>query len=325
MKRLARLLAVPAAAVAAAALGAAPAALATAPGPNGQIAFRRFFDDAHRTGAIFVVNPDGTGQHQVTHPPAGAVDAQFEPPSFAPHAAKLVFTRSKRNDESLWTVDLATGTERRLTPAGSHGYGHAVYSPSGRLIAFGHARGPLAHNTLRVSLEIMAADGTRGRGLVDLGRAADLGRIAWSPDGTRIVYEVARSGGRGAHALFVLPSRGGRPQRITGWQNVEFNTLDWSPDGARLLVQRKPLRVDFGGDYYTLRPDGTDLRRLTQFGPEATTGAAGWSPDGTSIVFANAGIGGNDDLYVMHADGSAITPLTRTPTWESAPAWGPAR
>lgn len=64
---------------------------------------------------------------------------------------------------------------------------------------------------------------------------------------------------------------------------------------------------------------------MTQFGPEATTGAAGWSPDGTSIVFANAGIGGNDDLYVMHADGSAITPLTRTPTWESAPAWGPAR
>jgi TolB protein len=135
------------------------------------------------------------------------------------------------------------------------------------------------------------------------------------------VYEVARSSGK--HALFVIAARGGRSHRVGPWRNAEFNTLDWSPDGSRLLTQLKPLEGNFGGDYYTLRPDGSGMRRLTRFGVKATTGSARWSPDGASIVFANAGVGGNDDIYVMRADGSAITPVTRTAAWESAPAWGP--
>ncbi len=301
------------------------AAGATAAGTNGQIAFRRFFDAGHRTGALFLVNPDGTGERQVTHPPRGEIDSQFGPPAFAPDGSRLVFTRSGRGHDSLWTVDLATGAERRLTPAGTNEDGHGTYSPSGRLIAFTEAEGPLKHNHLRVSLKVMAADGTHARRLVDLGYGGDLGNVAWSPDGKRLVYEAARFGSKPAHALFIVASHGGRPHRIGPWRKVEFNTLDWSPDGARLLIQFLPLDVNFGGDYYTIRPDGSGLRRLTRFGPKATTGAAGWSPDGTSIVFANVGVGGNDDIYVMGADGGSITPVTQTPAWESAPAWGPAR
>jgi TolB protein len=295
---------------------------ATAPGKNGQIAFRRFFDQAHSKGAIFVANPDGTGERQVTHPPAGFVDAQYGPPSFSPDGSRLVFTRSRHGKDALWTVDVATGAEKRLTPAGKSGDDHGVYSPNGRLVVFGHAGGPVKRNNLRVTLNVMAADGSHVRTLVDLDYNADLGRVAWSPDGRRIVYEVARPAG---HALFVIAARGGRPHRIGPWRDVELNTLDWSPDGARLLIQLTPLDRDFGGDYYTIRPDGRELRRVTHFGPKATTGAARWSPDGTSIVFANTGVGGNDDIYVMRADGSAITAVTHTPAWESAPAWGAAR
>jgi hypothetical protein len=29
------------------------------------------------------------------------------------------------------------------------------------------------------------------------------------------------------------------------------------------------------------------------------------------------------DLYVTRRDGSDLSPLTRTPEWESAPDWGP--
>jgi Tol biopolymer transport system component len=297
-------------------------ACATVPGRNGQIAFRRFFDDEHRRGAIFVINADGTGERQVTHPPAGYVDAQFGPPAFSPDGAKLVFTRSGRGHDALWTVDVAKGTERRLTPAGKGEYDHGAYSPSGRRIAFGHAQGPMKHNDLRVTLDVMSTDGSHARRLADLGYTGDVGRVAWSPDGKRIVYEVGK---RSGHALFVVSSRGGRSHRIGPWRKAEFNTLDWSPDGSRLLIQLTPLDASFGGDYSTVRPDGTGMRRLTHFGAKAQTGAAGWSPDGTSIVFANAGVGGNDDIYVMRSDGSGVTPVTRAQTWESAPAWGPAR
>jgi hypothetical protein len=39
------------------------------------------------------------------------------------------------------------------------------------------------------------------------------------------------------------------------------------------------------------------------------------------IAFADSGIGGNDDLYVMRADGAGLRRLTRTPRWGSAAAW----
>ena len=45
---------------------------------NGQIAFRRFFDPDQSKGAIFTVNPDGSHESQITHPPktAGSTNPQ---------------------------------------------------------------------------------------------------------------------------------------------------------------------------------------------------------------------------------------------------------
>ena len=62
-------------AAAAAAAGLAPAAaLATAPGTNGQIAFRRYLGPDRTKGAIFVAAPDGSGERQLTTAPANASD-----------------------------------------------------------------------------------------------------------------------------------------------------------------------------------------------------------------------------------------------------------
>ena len=73
--------------------------------------------------------------------------------------------------------------------------------------------------------------------------------------------------------------------------------------------------------YWATGRDGGTRRQLTHFGPEHTTGSAAWSPDGSMIVFADSGMGSNDDLYVMRADGGGIRRLTRTPQWESAAVW----
>ena len=53
---------------------AAETAHATPPGRNGSIAFRRFLDPERTQGAIFTINSDGSGERQVTQPPAGASD-----------------------------------------------------------------------------------------------------------------------------------------------------------------------------------------------------------------------------------------------------------
>src|SRR5436305_6603763 len=113
MRLVIRVTAVAAITVATAAL----AAHATAPGKNGQIAFRRFFDSRQQTGAIFLINPDGSGESQLTHPPAGAIDAQGAQMSFSPDGTKLLFTRSVRGADQIWRINSDGSGELRLSPA----------------------------------------------------------------------------------------------------------------------------------------------------------------------------------------------------------------
>ena len=51
-------------------------------------------------------------------------------------------------------------------------------------------------------------------------------------------------------------------------------------------------------------------------------GSPAWSPDGTRIAFYSER-DGNAEIYVMNADGTGVTRLTRTPADEGYPAWAP--
>jgi len=48
----------------------------------------------------------------------------------------------------------------------------------------------------------------------------------------------------------------------------------------------------------------------------------GWSPDGTRITF-QSDRDGNDEVYVMNADGSGQTRLTNNLGKDLLPAWSP--
>src|SRR5437763_1265125 len=47
---------------------------------RGTIVFRRFLDDAHSHGALFVMDANTTRIRPLTHPPANAVDSLNGPP-----------------------------------------------------------------------------------------------------------------------------------------------------------------------------------------------------------------------------------------------------
>ena len=47
-----------------------------------------------------------------------------------------------------------------------------------------------------------------------------------------------------------------------------------------------------------------------------------WSPDGSKIAFHSRRTG-NLDLFVMNADGTGVTQLTSTSTFEFFPVWSP--
>ena len=74
---------------------------------------------------------------------------------------------------------------------------------------------------------------------------------------------------------------------------------------------------------YTIKPDGSGLRRLSRPGLVADSPA--WSPDGRQLAFRlyGKGQGQNNDLYLMRADGSGVRRLTNDPDSDGYASWSP--
>ena len=94
---------------------------------------------------------------------------------------------------------------------------------------------------------------------------------------------------------------------------------EWSPDGQRLSFTRGG-RGDLdwpNTEIWTVRRDGTDLRRLGHGGD------ARWSPDGTKLAFDAPTARSQGDLFVMNADGTNRRQLLATRKLEAAAGWSP--
>jgi Tol biopolymer transport system component len=75
-----------------------------------------------------------------------------------------------------------------------------------------------------------------------------------------------------------------------------------------------------GSEIYSIRADGTGLRRLTHLAGDATH--PDWSPSGRRITFALARKDGSSHVMVMRADGRNLRDLTRS-GFETQPSFTP--
>jgi TolB protein len=313
-------------------LVAGGAALATPPADNGSIAFRRYLGPERTQGAIFTIAPDETGERRVTRAPRGFSD---DFPDFAFDGSFIAFERCGDTCR-IFTVRPDGSRLRQVGPGCRRGSpprctdsAYPAISPDGRRIAFTHAFGRVVNDFIaHAGIYVMRRDGSRMRrvSLPRGKRRAEDGEPQWSPDGDRIVFTRFnyRARPRNSQALFTVRPDGSDLSRITPWRLAAGDGPDWSPDGSRILF-RAPADQDFrNSNFFTIRPDGTDLQQVTNFPRRQNLYSASFSPDGTKIVFGRQGTGGEADVFTMNLDGSAVTPLTRTPRWDSAPDWGGA-
>ncbi|MEV3987865.1 amidohydrolase family protein [Streptomyces sp. NPDC049837] len=104
--------------------------------------------------------------------------------------------------------------------------------------------------------------------------AATNGAADIAPSGDRLIAEVQ-------HVLWSLPRTGGTAVALTPAE-LEPNRPVYSPDGSLIAFC---AYQDGAFHVWTMRPDGSDVRRRTD-GPWDDRGPA-WSPDGTRIAFAS--------------------------------------
>lgn len=327
---------------------------AASPVPSGRIVFERLkFQNSPLWGPLYVANPDGSGLHQLTHPPDGTEDSN---PAWSADGRSIVFDRQPpKGAWSIWTVSTDGTHLHRLTPPCPVGAEVPIcaaddawpaWSPDGKHLVFqrvvGHLR-PKSATTLndvaiyKDELVITDPQGRHVRTLLWLGPwRGDLQAPAWSPDGKRIVflgkYMNSRTNNTGCEcrALYIINSDGSGLRRLTPPSiRPGGHRPDWSPDGRTILFRTHPGDdpSGIGANLYTIHPDGSELRQLTHFPDYARADLGTYSPDGRFIAFETSfdATGGfnHPDVFIMDANGTHMRRVTRTPNFEVSAAWGP--
>jgi TolB protein len=303
----------------------------------------QFVFESDRTGDsdIYAVNPDGTGLTPLTinttgdYAPIPSPDGKYivfetdgDPAIMSGEGgARRSLSGCSTVREGAWSpdstrllcevgysegfavVDAATGTLTRLNRSGSYG----SWSPDGVTVAF------IDGERLWV---VPAAGGARRR----LGnRKIDEGSVpSWSPDSQRISY-IGAAGLRYRQDLFTIGVDGSGERRIVPGVN-DFSTPAWSPEGS-LIAFEKGLPQDIIG-VFTVRPDGTDLTRVSVSPGRESSGNPAWSADGGTLVYLRwrYRFGGGTDVFVTTpgaGPGHAVTRPFPAGGANVSPRWAP--
>ena len=178
------------------------------------------------------------------------------------------------------------------------------------------------------SVELLDLDSGSQRTIVERrGWSGNAGTPAVSPDGRTVIYARENSGRTTpvySEAIFAVGIDGSHDRRLTPWRLGGGDHPGFSPDGT-ILFRSYAENENKQSDYWTVRPDGTDLEQMTHYKEGTIVLSTSYATDGKWIVHATNGVDGNADVFVMRADGTGNRPVTHSRLWDSAPDWGPAR
>jgi Tol biopolymer transport system component len=145
---------------------------------------------------------------------------------------------------------------------------------------------------------------------------------SFAPDGKRFVYRTFSGEGDGLRIMNL------ETNAVTTLTNGYDNFPLWSPRGDLIMFARL---AEGAYDVYTIRPDGSALKRLTN--GKGNDAHMAWSPDGEYIAFSSSRMGFKDEvvytdapqpygeIFVMRYDGSGVEQLTDNQWEDGAPGW----
>ena len=247
-------------------------------------------------------------------------------PAVSPDGRRLVVSertgRGRPDDRTSLAVWSTDGGEPRRIFRGDGSVMSPQWSPDGEWIVFGMGNYFLAR-TRPGRVMLVRADGSEAHAITQ--GAGNAGFPSFSPDGNEVVYRYWTDTAGG---LRIVTLADGAVRTLT----TDYDNFPgWSPRGDRIVFSRL---ADGDFDIFTIRPDGTDLRRLTT--APGNDSHPAWSADGAHILFSSSRYGFKDEaplsdipqaygeLFIMDADGSGQRALTDNRWEEGTPAWVPS-
>ena len=259
-------------------------------------------------------------------------------PAFSPTGDQFVTnTRAGQNNlgANLAVTNTATGSSKLIHEEKTRNVLAPQWSPSGDRIIFSVGEFPAFFDGFHrlflkpadrvesgAHIAIVNADGTGYRELT--GGTQNSAFPSFAPDGKRFVFRTFEKDGYGLRIMNL------ETKAVSTLTSEYDNFPLWSPRGDLIMFSRL---VDGAYEVYTVKPDGTSVKRLTfTHGNDAHMA---WSPDGEQIVFASSRMGFKDEvtytdapqpygeLFVMRSDGTHAEQLTDNQWEEGTPAWQP--
>jgi Tol biopolymer transport system component len=176
-------------------------------------------------------------------------------------------------------------------------------------------------------LRVMAADGSEDRRLLKNEPAGcdKVEHASWNLADPNVIL-ISCKVSEDKYAFYVIGLDGRLIRRLDAGRSV-IGDFGVSPDGQTVVYWASNNPNLDGGAIFTLPIIGTGAPKQLTTSADGVDADPAWSPDGTQIAFRrrvpNGTLNGNQDVYVMSADGTGVRRIAGTPAADFKPIWSP--
>jgi Tol biopolymer transport system component len=268
--------------------------------PTGKIVYVCQVERSVESDQLCIVNPDGSGQRQLTF----NYKARHYYPSITPDGASILFSSNMGGKFEIYQMLIETGQLIRLGQTGVA----PDASPDGTQIAFTQSDGK------GDAVWVMDRNGRNSRLVHSPGWDP-----SWSPDGQFLLF--ASYAETGETQLMIIRPDGAGLKQVTNLPLLRGRS-DWSNDGLWMITYSGR---SWERELFIFSPDGTNPRQLTS--PGGNSQGPSFSPDGQWVAFTayfdNFRNVNGCEIYAMRIDGTSLTRLTQNNYCDWQPRWGP--
>jgi len=259
-----------------------------------------------RTGArnkeIWIMDPDGSNQKQITH--FNSLSIQ---PAISPDSSKIAFTSYAKGNPGIFVFSVDPVRQLPFYNQVASVNATPAFTPDGKQIVYSSSASGTAQ------IYIANSDGS-GLRRISSGNAIEVEPKINPKTGNEIAFVSGRSG---PQQIYKMNMDGADVERLTPGEG-EASNPSWNPDGQYLAFAW--TRGYATGNFNIFVMD-VATRKYTQLThSEGRNENPCWAPDGQHIVF-QSNRSGPYEIYSMLADGTQVQQLT-TQGNNYSPVWG---